>query len=116
MIPDANRLGKLADGGDKEQDGIGQNDENAKFRGAELSIFRSGRMELLENSVRPRIELILPLSEIFLSETEMDYVKYSIAAILMAVLYVWYQHGCKETASELASIYNRISNVRYHYK
>ncbi|MBO6169690.1 MAG: TetR/AcrR family transcriptional regulator [Bacteroidales bacterium] len=79
------------------------------------AIFRSGRMDLLENSVRPRIELILPPSEKLLSETEMDYVKYSVAAILMAVLYVWYQHGCKESESELASVYNKISNVRYNY-
>ena len=74
------------------------------------AIFRSGRMDLLEKAIRQRAELFLAPTQMTLSETEIDYIKYSIAAILMAILYVWYQHGCKETASELAKIFNRIRN------
>lgn len=74
------------------------------------AIFRSGRMDLLEKTIRPRAELFVSPAKRILSETEMDYIKYSIAAIIKAILYVWYQHGCRETASELAKIFNRIRN------
>jgi len=76
------------------------------------AIFRSGRMDLLEAAIRPRVGTIFPeyLEHIKLNESERDYVKYSIAAVLMSILYVWHEHGCKETATELAKIYKTMRN------
>jgi len=74
------------------------------------AIFRSEKMYLLEKAIRPRIEPMIPPSMADLTKSEKDYAKYSIAAILKAILYVWYEHGCKETASEMIKIFNKIRN------
>jgi len=74
------------------------------------AIFRSEKMYLLEKAIRPRLEPMIPPSVINLTEQERDYFIYSIAAILKAVLFVWYQHGCRETANELTRIFIKMRN------
>jgi len=75
------------------------------------AIFRSGRMDLLEKAIRPRVEPMLPPAVMEFTETERDYLKYYFAAALRAILFVWYQHGCKETASELMEIFNKRRSI-----
>jgi len=78
------------------------------------AIFRAGRLDLLEKSIRPESEWIANDSIAALTDAERDYMKYSIAAILMSILYVWYEHGCKETAYELTRIFKKLRNEQNH--
>ena len=80
------------------------------------AIFRAGRMDLLEKAIRTRTDWMLPALATDLSETEIDYVRCSFTAILMAILYVWYQHGCRETAAELAGILKKVRHEQDNFK
>jgi len=73
------------------------------------ALYKSGRMDIMQNAIRPKAELLLNGSRIGLSPAEMDYARASAGAVLMSVLHVWYEHKCKETVDDLLAIFNKVS-------
>ncbi len=71
------------------------------------AVFRSGRPDVLQRSLEPQAELLFADSGIMINDWEKDYFRHSLAAVLISILYVWDQHGRKESAEDLQEMYHR---------
>ena len=72
-------------------------------------VFTSGRMDLMQQALEPYSERIAPGIENKVPKKELDYVRVSIAALLVGILSVWDSHGRKESARELQAIFKKYS-------
>lgn len=73
------------------------------------SIIKSGRHTVLQTSFEKCHEKITPSGKYGLNETQLQYLRVTLAAILCSILLVWSRRGKKETAQELFDLYRGFS-------
>lgn len=74
------------------------------------AIFRSRRPDILQHAIEPYTLPLAPNADERFSEREEDYLRYTIAAVLVGILYVWDKHGRNENAAELYAMYRKFSD------
>ena len=65
------------------------------------ALIRCGRQDILQSSIEKYSSKFIPAELDGIGEERLDYLKMSVAGIIVSLLYVWDKRGRKETAEDL---------------